>query len=218
MWSEINVTYPFLNFRGATVEVVEWMSNFHAALFSACNYLPVLGLKLIHVCKMGHWYHRTTHRGVWLGESYKKSVQIMTSQKTSTPHPSYGRAVEHLFSFLFFFFLFWKIYHEIARVHITQIKAHTETTIETKHNNITVLFACLYVSNSASFLPITLVLFFFSYFSIVLTHWGWHKMTTIFRTTFFQCISLNENKCIAIMISQKTVLRVQLTIFQHWFR
>ena len=214
-WNKRYLSIPKL--QGATVEVVEWMSNFHAALFSACNYLPVLGLKLIHVCKMGHWYHRTTHRGVWLGESYKKSVQIMTSQKTSTPHPSYGRAVEHLFSFLFFF-LFWKIYHEIARVHITQIKAHTKTTIETKHNNITVLFACLYVSNSASFLPITLVLFFFSYFSIVLTHWGWHKMTTIFRTHFSNAFPWMKINALRLWFHKNLFLRVQLTIFQHWFR
>ena len=38
---------------------------------------------------------------------------------------------------------------------------------------------------------------------IQLTHWGRYKMTTIFQTTFFKCIYLNENVWIPIKISLK---------------
>ena len=50
MWEEI--TYPFLNFIGATVEVYEWISNF-IPQNDGCNYLSMLGFKLIHVSKSG---------------------------------------------------------------------------------------------------------------------------------------------------------------------
>ena len=29
---------------------------FHPVLYNGCNYLSMLGLKLIHVSKRGHWY------------------------------------------------------------------------------------------------------------------------------------------------------------------
>ena len=41
MWDEI--TYPFSNFNGATVEAWEWICN-----FTPHNYIPKLGFKLIH--------------------------------------------------------------------------------------------------------------------------------------------------------------------------
>ena len=44
------ITYPFSNFNGATAEVYEWISNF----YQACDYLSMLGLKLIHVIKRGY--------------------------------------------------------------------------------------------------------------------------------------------------------------------
>ena len=47
MWDEI--TYPFPNFNGATVDVWEWDKQFHFTLYNICNYLSMLGLKLIHV-------------------------------------------------------------------------------------------------------------------------------------------------------------------------
>ena len=40
------------NFKGETVEVWEWISNF-ISLYNGCNYLSMLGLKLIHVSKRG---------------------------------------------------------------------------------------------------------------------------------------------------------------------
>ena len=39
-----------------------------------------------------------------------------------------------------------------------------------------------------------------------------------FADDIFECIFLNENVWISIKISSKFFLRVQLTIFQHWFR
>ena len=52
VWDEI--TYPFPNFNGCTMEVWEWISNFIPhTLYNGCNYLPMLGLKLIHVSKRG---------------------------------------------------------------------------------------------------------------------------------------------------------------------
>ena len=53
VWDEIN--YPFLNFNCVIVEVLEWISYFTPTLYWACNYLSILGLKLNHVSKRGHW-------------------------------------------------------------------------------------------------------------------------------------------------------------------
>ena len=52
------ITYPFLNFNGSTIEVWECISNTksHPTLYWACDYLSMLGLKLNHVSKRGHWY------------------------------------------------------------------------------------------------------------------------------------------------------------------
>ena len=53
VWDEI--TYPFLNFNGATVEVYEWMSNFIPHFTGHVVILSMLGLKLNHVSKRGNW-------------------------------------------------------------------------------------------------------------------------------------------------------------------
>ena len=45
-WGDIR--YPFPNFKGAIIEVWEWI-RFHPTLYGACDYLSMLGLKLIHV-------------------------------------------------------------------------------------------------------------------------------------------------------------------------
>ena len=50
VWDEI--TYPFLNFNGATVEVLQFLPT----LYNGCNYLSMLGLKLIHVSKRRYSY------------------------------------------------------------------------------------------------------------------------------------------------------------------
>ena len=47
VWSEI--TYPFPNCNGGTVEVWEWINDFNP--YFTCDYLSMLGLKLIHVSK-----------------------------------------------------------------------------------------------------------------------------------------------------------------------
>ena len=54
VWDEI--TYPFPNFNGGTVEVWEWISNFIPPFTSwACDYISMLGLKLNHVSNRGPW-------------------------------------------------------------------------------------------------------------------------------------------------------------------
>ena len=49
MWTEI--TYPFSNFNGCTVEVLEWISYFIPHFYNGCNNLSMLGLKLNHISK-----------------------------------------------------------------------------------------------------------------------------------------------------------------------
>ena len=48
VWDEI--TYPFPNFNGWTVDVWEWISNsILPTVYNGCSYLPMPGLKLSHV-------------------------------------------------------------------------------------------------------------------------------------------------------------------------
>ena len=47
------ITYPFPNFNGATVGSLEMGTKFHPTPFEGCNYISMLGLKLIHANKMG---------------------------------------------------------------------------------------------------------------------------------------------------------------------
>ena len=51
MWDEI--TYPFPNFNGATVEVWEWDKQFHPTFYNGCNYVAMVGLKLSYVSLKG---------------------------------------------------------------------------------------------------------------------------------------------------------------------
>ena len=51
VWGEI--TYPFLNFNGTTIEVYEWISNFIPHFIVDVIHLSMLGLKLNHVSKRG---------------------------------------------------------------------------------------------------------------------------------------------------------------------
>ena len=53
MWD--GLFYPFLNFNGATVDVLEWISNSIPHSTGACGYLSTLGLKLNRVSKRGPW-------------------------------------------------------------------------------------------------------------------------------------------------------------------
>ena len=51
-----------------------------------------------------------------------------------------------------------------------------------------------------------------------LTHWGRDKMAAIFQTTFsswFSWMKMNEFR---LIFHWSLFIRVQLTIFQHWFR
>ena len=47
--SQEEITYPFPNFNGCTVEVWEMKSNFIPHITNGCDYLYMLELKLIHV-------------------------------------------------------------------------------------------------------------------------------------------------------------------------
>ena len=50
VWDEI--TYPFPNFNGSTIEVWEWISNFILqSIVHVITYLHLIGLKLIHISK-----------------------------------------------------------------------------------------------------------------------------------------------------------------------
>ena len=55
MWEEI--TYPFLNFNGSNRWNLGMDKWFHPTVYNGCNYLSMLGLKLNHVSKSGHWQH-----------------------------------------------------------------------------------------------------------------------------------------------------------------
>ena len=48
------ITYPFLNFNGAIVEVWEWISVLSHIVHWVCAYLSMLSLKLIRVSKRGY--------------------------------------------------------------------------------------------------------------------------------------------------------------------
>ena len=59
------ITYPFPNFNGCTVEVWEWICIFYSTLYNDCIYLPMLGLKLTHVCKRSSCTIHRKHNKVW---------------------------------------------------------------------------------------------------------------------------------------------------------
>ena len=53
VWDEI--AFPFRDFNGCSLGMAKW---FHPTHYNGCNYLSMLRLKLIHVCKRGHWLAR----------------------------------------------------------------------------------------------------------------------------------------------------------------
>ena len=53
---------------------------------------------------------------------------------------------------------------------------------------------------------------------MVLTHWGRDKMADIFQTTFSNAFSWMKMSECRLRFHWSLFLRVQLTIFQHWFR
>ena len=56
------------------------------------------------------------------------------------------------------------------------------------------------------------------YHASVLTHWGRDKMATIFQTTLLNAFSWMKMYQFRFRFHWDLFLRVQLTIFQHWFR
>ena len=88
----MKITYTFPNFNSCTVEVL-WMDKlFHLTLFWARNYPSMLGFKLNHVCKRGHWWQQvqialTDHCGT-LCEVQLKASSVM--------HHHQGRSILQL--------------------------------------------------------------------------------------------------------------------------
>ena len=58
----------------------------------------------------------------------------------------------------------------------------------------------------------------FSLMSCNLTHWGRDKMDAISQTTFWSALSWMKMFEFRLKFHWSLFLRVQLTIFQHWFR
>ena len=52
----------------------------------------------------------------------------------------------------------------------------------------------------------------------LLTHWGWHNMADIFQTTFSTAFCWMKMYEFRLRFHWNLFLRIQLTIFQHWFR
>ena len=52
----------------------------------------------------------------------------------------------------------------------------------------------------------------------LLTHWGWDRMATIFQMTFSNAFSWMKIFKFWLRFHWSLFPRVQLTIFQHWFR
>ena len=70
VYDEITFAFPYV--KDATVKVWEWVSNF-ILHFNGCNYLSILGWKLIHLSKRGPryvhifsmgWKHRLVANGL----------------------------------------------------------------------------------------------------------------------------------------------------------
>ena len=53
---------------------------------------------------------------------------------------------------------------------------------------------------------------------MVLTHWGWDKMSAMIRTAFSDAFSWMKMYEFRLWFHWRLFLRVKLTIFQHWFR
>ena len=53
---------------------------------------------------------------------------------------------------------------------------------------------------------------------ILLTHWGWDKMDAISQTTFSSAFSWIKMFEFQLKFHWSLFLRVQLTLFHHWFR
>ena len=62
----LEMTFPFPNFNGCSVEIWDWIITFTPTRYLTCHYLSMLGLKLRHAAKTGHrkarlvWKWQTT--------------------------------------------------------------------------------------------------------------------------------------------------------------
>ena len=85
-------------------------------------------------------------------------------------------------------------------------------------------YACMPCSNSrqglcwpmfgCAYIAVAIRVCFHTLRVVVLTHWGRDKMVAIFQTTF-SWMKMHE---FWLRLHWNLFLRVQLTIFQHWFR
>ena len=97
-WDEI--IYPFPNFKAITEEVWEWISDlFHLALFWPCNYLSMLGFRLIYVSRHGPVYPgfcRCRNRRNQHFSSHVFKIFRFHHQKHPKQQSSWGRQWAHL--------------------------------------------------------------------------------------------------------------------------
>ena len=55
-------------------------------------------------------------------------------------------------------------------------------------------------------------------YKLTFTHWGWDKMAAVSQTIFSNAFSWMKMYEFQLKFHWSILLRVQLTIFQHWFR
>ena len=107
VWDE--VIYPFPHIKGAAVEVWEWISNFIPHFVTGCNYVSMLGLKLVYVSKRGSWWPRDLHmmRKVQCDVVISRSVlsKLLTTNTTYLVHegPMWSVFCEFKLWFMFCF-------------------------------------------------------------------------------------------------------------------
>ena len=78
------ITYPFPNFNGCTVEVWEWIL-IHPTFYNGFYYLSMLGFKLNHVSKRGHRYIWWSWTYLWLvGHFLLTPSAVPVSQAATT--------------------------------------------------------------------------------------------------------------------------------------
>ena len=93
----------------------------------------------------------------------------------------------------------------------TKIPYNLETNLEIKFTCLTPSLSCLRVLSNGISGDLRYCLY-------SLTHWGWDKMAAIFQTTFSNAFSWRKIYELWLRFHWSLFLRVQLTIFKHWFR
>ena len=159
----------------------------------------MLGLKLNHVSKRGHRWSGTSGRR-WAYSAHPSS-QIQWER---------GRTDSCKFSFTDHTISEWsKLSAELAESGSLDIfRSRLAANLVCRPTgalwvNLTVHIRCFQLSNNPS---------------LQLTHWGRNKMDAISQTTFSNAFSLMKIFEFWLKFHWCLFLRVQLTIFQLWFR